>query len=626
MISNALAGYRLAADHLRQLLAVLLPVLAAALLSLALLDVAFGRGRTVIINRLPVVEGVHALALARFAVVAVFWLLGLAAAAFTAAGGLRGHAVRPTRALLAAARSFPLLAAGAAAAVGLTVVALRIVTGHRPGLARIVTTVAAGDGPRGVLDALGPAGRLPLAATLIAGGLLASRLAVGVFAHELGASGRRLTRGRLPGTVGAFLLGGIAVPLLLVLLSRFTLPLALLLQAGVLAHVVVSQLPADDVETVEARLAGLAGRPARLRWLAGVGAAAVVALLAPAGVAAANPLHAPVVEAHGDAQGSPIAAAWPTGRHPVIATVVGARFCDNDVCDRYVAVDGGPAVMDTHGAAGISADGTSVVKATLTGGLDTGGPFLNYARCTRDGCRQAWLPVRASARERFAWPEMGAAVAPDGALWFALATPSDDDKSFRVSFLRCVSVGCPRPERHDAGTVQHIADPAASKSQRVHLSVGADGRPTATIRTGAEAVQVTCCDPAKPAALTAGEPGTVWTAEPGRVIAFQAGRLRAGDQLLPLPGGRTAEWSGAVATTGGEVYVTAAEAPEDLGYPARWQQVVWRCGTAVCRRQVLDTFPTTFTRETMAVAADGRVFIARSDRILLLSAGWPAGR
>jgi hypothetical protein len=112
MISNTLAGYRLATDHLRQMLAVLLPVLAAALLSLALLDLTLGRDRTVIINRLPVVHGDHVLAWARLAVIAAFWLLGLTAAALAAAGGARGHAVRPASALLAAARSFPVRAAG----------------------------------------------------------------------------------------------------------------------------------------------------------------------------------------------------------------------------------------------------------------------------------------------------------------------------------------------------------------------------------------------------------------------------------------------------------------------------------------------------------------------------------
>jgi hypothetical protein len=91
--------------------------------------------------------------------------------------------------------------------------------------------------------------------------------------------------------------------------------------------------------------------------------------------------------------------------------------------------------------------------------------------------------------------------------------------------------------------------------------------------------------------------------------------------LLPLPGNRTAKWSGAVATNGPAVYATAAEAPESVsGRPSRWRQVLWRCAATACRRQILDTLPATFTREVMAVAADGRVFIARTDRLLLLSA------
>ena len=612
MINNVVAGYQLAAAQLRQLLAVLLPVVAAALLSLALLDLALGRDRTVIINRLPVVDGDHVLAWARFAVIGAFWLLGLTAAALTAVGGERGHAVRPRSALLAAARSFPLYTAGAAAVAALLVAALWMVAGGRPDLDRIVATLVAGDGPRSVLDALGPADRLPLAAALLVAGLIAARVAIGLLPHQLGGpAGRGLAR--------SFLLGGIVVPLVPVLLSPLFLPVAVLLQAGVLAHVyLLPRLPAD-LAVADARLARLAGRPARLRWLAGAAIVTAIALLTPAGVAAANPLHAPVVRSHVDAPSSPVAAAWPAGRHPVIATTSGARFCDDDVCDRYVAVNGGPAVMDGHGAAGISPDGTSVVKAALTGGLDSGGPFLDYARCTRDGCRQAWLPVRASAKERFAWPSLAAAVAPDRALWFALVTPSADDKTFQITFLRCAEVGCPHPERHAAGTVEHIADPVSVENERVRLTVGPDGRPTATIRTGVQAVQLTCCDAAaaQPAGLFTGEPGPMWTAGPGRLIALLPGVLQDGDRLLSLPGGQIAKWSGALATSGSEVYATAAEAPES-GTPSHWRQVLWRCAVAACHRQVLDEFPTTFTREAMAVAADGRVLIARPDRVLLL--------
>jgi hypothetical protein len=47
---------------------------------------------------------------------------------------------------------------------------------------------------------------------------------------------------------------------------------------------------------------------------------------------------------------------------------------------------------------------------------------------------------------------------------------------------------------------------------------------------------------------------------------------------------------------------------------------LWRCTATDCHRQTLDTFPATLTREAMAVATDGRVFIARPDRVLLLSA------
>jgi hypothetical protein len=48
--------------------------------------------------------------------------------------------------------------------------------------------------------------------------------------------------------------------------------------------------------------------------------------------------------------------------------------------------------------------------------------------------------------------------------------------------------------------------------------------------------------------------------------------------------------------------------------------VLWRCDATACHRQLLDTLPATYTPEMMAVAADGRVFIARTDRLLLFAA------
>jgi hypothetical protein len=94
MIGNVLAGYRLAAGHLRQLLAVLLPVTAVALLGLAVLDVVFGRDRTVIINWFPVVAGDQALARARVAVIVGCWLLlGARAGGGRVDGGAAGSGV-----------------------------------------------------------------------------------------------------------------------------------------------------------------------------------------------------------------------------------------------------------------------------------------------------------------------------------------------------------------------------------------------------------------------------------------------------------------------------------------------------------------------------------------------------
>jgi hypothetical protein len=121
---------------------------------------------------------------------------------------------------------------------------------------------------------------------------------------------------------------------------------------------------------------------------------------------------------------------------------------------------------------------------------------------------------------------------------------------------------------------------------------------------------------------------TVWTAAAQQVVAFQPGRLRIGEQTLPLDGAEISPRSGAVAVTGARVHVTAAEATGPPGLhvtlgggdePGYWRQVLWSCEQTRCRRQVLDGFARVVDREMMAAAADGRVLIVRSDRILLVS-------
>ncbi|MCU7730664.1 hypothetical protein ODJ79_43705 [Actinoplanes sp. KI2] len=650
LVGNAAAGYRVSLAHPRQLLGCVLPMLAPTLIGLAVLDLLLGRNHTTIVNGVSVIDGLAGATRARaeLGLIVAFWLLALPAATLALTGAERGHAVRPIKAILAAVRHLPALVVGLCVATGATFLSLWVATG---------LAGAVGGGLVGLLLVLG---------ALVVAGLVAARILVGSISHLAGGAGWAFTRGQVAGTAGAFLLGGVAVPLLLAhpgdaIRAAVAVPVvgqvidALLLialtavQAGILAHILVQRSDPTHSAAIDARLLELSGRPVRLPGVAITAAAITIAMLAPAGIAAANPFGASTVRSHSDAPGGVAAIAWPPGRHPVLATIGGARFCDNDVCDRYVAHNGAPTVMDGHGNASISADGTAVVSATLSGGRDSGGPFINYGRCTRAGCSQAWLPARASAKERFEWPELAVAIAPDQAIWFVLATPSADDTpgraTYRIGFVRCAQVGCPQPQRFDGGTVQRTVGDGTDNRQPARLTIGADGRPLATIRTGVRAALVTC-DPVTCAHLRstwvfAGPSRAAWVApatpaEP--VVTFQPDALRIGDQGVPLFSNGVPAWSGTVAVGGGRVYATAAEPlrPRKQGLhitigtsaeseqpeqPERWQQVLWRCDPAHCERQVLDSFDAGYGGEALAVSTDGRIFVARTDRILLVSEG-----
>ncbi|MEU8243420.1 hypothetical protein AB0C07_34635 [Actinoplanes missouriensis] len=643
LLGNAACGYLLAWTSRRRLAAVLLPVLAVALITLTALDVIIGGPDTIIVNgvlRLPD-AGVW-----RLVAIAAFWLVALAAAALVTIGQLRGYAVRPSRALRSALRSLPIIALGVAAVTGGTLLGVRWVAGTTGGRTGLVLVLA----------------------VLLGGGVIGARILVGLPAQPLGGpSGWSVTRGRVTATAGAFVLGGAAVPLFFAaitpplpdpvpaVLGALGATVVVAVQAGILAHVCL--LPRDETVPaaagIDARLAALAGAHAlpaadpparslaaadpRARFLPWAGAAAaLLGLLAPAAAAVVNPFHVPSVRSHGDA-GSVAALAWPAGGHPVIATWSGARFCDDDVCDRYTEQTGGPTVIDQTGAAGISADGTTVVKAMVSGGRDGGGPFIHYARCTRDGCPEAWVPVRASAREVFDWPELGVAVGPDRAVWFVLAHPAA--AAYRMTFVRCPVGGCDRPQRYEAGTVERLAgDDVYPAVPRVRLTVGADGRPVATVRTGSALVSVSPDGRARGESAGFISPAVSAWAPPatpgGPAVSYEPGQLRVGEQLLNLPGGRLAPGSGAVAASGPAVYVTAAEEaprpglhltvgerpdPEAPGGGEHWRQVLWRCDQSRCARQALDDVDRVEGPEAMVAAADGRVLIVRRDRTLLVS-------
>ncbi|WP_089299132.1 hypothetical protein [Actinoplanes regularis] len=647
LIGNALVGYQLARTHRRQLLAVLLPVLAVALLVLFLLDVSLGRDQTVIINGAPVVHGDERLSVVRTALVVVFWLVGLVAAVLVATGAARGHAVRPGAAIWAAVKRLPVFAVALCAVAAGTILVLRMVVGLATGMPGLIMVF----------------GVFAVAA------VLAARLLIGLLARQFGGFVWAVTTGRVAGTAGAFVLGGLVVPAGLAWMFDAPLGNGLLhpvvtrvigavlvtalvaAQAGVLTHTYLLRRDelgewgqtAVDPSAVDAGLAELSGDPVRRPWAAA--AATVLALLTPAAVAAVNPFRAPTVRSNGDAPGGAVAVVWPTGKHPVIAATFGARFCDDDACERYVSQDHGPGVMDDYGAAAISADGTAVVKAVLTGGLDNGGPFVDFARCTRDGCQEAWVPVRASAKETFGWPELAVAVAPDQSIWFGLALASENEKpgeaNFAITLIRCPDAPCAKPERHRAGTVERLPGDAVT-GPRSSLSIGSDGRPILAVRTGLTANLVTCdpvtCANPRASSTFTGQGDTRWAAPTsltGPAVTFAPGQLRIGERTLPLESGEIFPTSAAVTAAGAQVYVTAAEATPPPGphvtistsagpaEPEYWQQVLWRCDQERCSRQTLDYRDTVSGRDVLAVADDGRVLIVGDDRILLVSAPRP---
>ncbi|GAA1646496.1 hypothetical protein [Actinoplanes couchii] len=642
LIGNSAVGYQLAVVHGRRLLAVLLPLLTAAMLGLYLLDLLLARQQTVILDGYPSVPAIEDPAWAKSAVVIVFWLIGLTAATTAVADAERGRTTRPRAALTAAIRRLPALVILSAAVAG--------------GTFLLVTAVAgiASEMPEAILPLL--CGALLLAA------VIGARLLIGLIAS--GGPERTPTRGRVLSTAGAFVLGGVVIPLAGALLTAgpwtvlppaFLVPLTALVltfvvaaQAGILAHIgllhTAAQDPVDpplpetespETETAEteAPRAGAVRRP----WFAV--AAVIVVLALPVGVAALNPLGAPVVRSHGDVPSGVAAVAWPAGQHPVIATISGARFCDDDLCDRHVTRNGGPSVYDGYGTAAISTDGTAVVKAALTGGADTGGPFVHYTVCTRSGCPEQWFPVRASAGEPSGWSDLAAAVAPDQAVWFGLAAvPEEDANRYEITLIRCPDASCSRPERHRAGTVDRDPEDSFAGRRRISLSIGADGRPVLMIRTGTVATVVTCdpvtCAAPRTTSAFAGTSGTTWdtlAGDPATVIAFDPGRLQFGEQLITLDSGRTAAWSGAVASEGSHVYATAAEQADPPGLhvtistdgepaePGYWRQILWRCDQNGCSRQALDGMTESWGREGLAVSGDGQVLIVRQDRILLFT-------
>ncbi|MEU4427770.1 hypothetical protein AB0F81_44710 [Actinoplanes sp. NPDC024001] len=369
-------------------------------------------------------------------------------------------------------------------------------------------------------------------------------------------------------------------------------------------------------------------RNARFLWPAIV--AVALPILITGAVAVINPFGAFEARTTDGPPWGAAAVAWPAGQHPVIVTMGEVRFCDTDLCDSFTSHDGGPPVHDGYGTAGIGTDGTAVTAA-LTGGENDGGPFIHHARCTRDdGCREAWLPVRASARETWdpelGRPELATSAGPDGAAWFFVAIPASADR-YRLALIRCPDTECAKPQRHDVGSHERLPEDGYRDGSRARLSIGADGRPVASLWSGHGVHQVTCGQVRK-ADVSGAPPEAVWAAPAAlgqQVAALQPGRLQI-EHFEPLENGVAAE-SGAVAVAGDTVYaaeavtstrqdgfhVTVGEAPQF------WRQVLWRCTFArECHRVPLDVYEGPARREMLAPGPDGRVLIVREDRILLV--------
>ncbi|GGN38773.1 MFS family permease [Actinoplanes campanulatus] len=596
-------GYRLAWESRRVLAAVLLPVVAVALLVTAVLDRFAGER--------------PAVAWAMLGVLVAAWIVGLLAGAGAVVRGLGVMG-----ALRRAVAFLPVFAAWLAAVGGAVYLGMLMVAGT---------------------------GSVPLVlAVLAAGGLVASRLVLVVASRAIGDRDRPVSWRE----AGTFLLGGVVVPAFAVyLLPDFVaevvlLPLLLVAQVGlssglhmprhpaVAADSADAALSADQADPAESAAAGserVAGRKVRV-W-PGV-AMITVAVLVAGGPAVAGRFGGPVRTNDGGPYG-PVAVAWPAGRHPVIVTEAGVWFCDDDLCEEFIDVDGGPSAIGGYATVGIAADGT-VVKTAVTGGPDSGGPFLHYARCVPEGCRNAWLPVRANAKEKLdpmVRAEAAGASAPDGALWFFVAAPAEGRErgGYRFRLIRCADMECAEPQRHDIGVTDRSPEDGDRNGTRARLTIGADGRPDAAFWTGLNVLRfscdpVTCANPRETANDDLPLQG-IWSTAGDRSVGYFDGRLFQNGELTTVADG-SPDGTGALAVAGSSVYVAAAlpTRPErgfhlSIGEPARhWRQTVSRCTGGRCDSVPMDRYDGEPQRELVAVAEDGRILLVRPGRIVLREA------
>ncbi|MFC7535179.1 hypothetical protein [Actinoplanes sp. GCM10030250] len=586
LLEAIVGGYHLAWTNRSRLLASQAPVLAAMTAGFLLLDLSGGREHTMLLDGvINLDDGASKQAWARAALGLLCGLLALVAGILALAGP------DPDRPVRTALGRMPMLVSGLILTVGVAFVVLWVL--HNMAGAVLFAGIVAVVSARLLVELVVPKPRWTATAPV--------------------------------------LLGGFGLALGLGWLSDRLVPQFLTAVAGVLILTIVLAATAGVI-AIQAEPRKLDAAPKRA-WPAV--AALAVPLLLGGGVAVANPIDAPVVRTHAFYGLAPQVLAWPEGSHPVIVTIGGVRFCDTDLCDRFTGQTGGPALWDDYGTAGIGPDGT-VVKAAITGGEDDGGPFADYVRCTRDGCPRAWVPVRASGKDKidgYGGPvELAANAAPDGATWLFVAVPVPGNL-YRLSLIRCQDTPCTAPQRHDAGTIRRTPADRFKDGRRARLSIGADGRPVASLWIGHSLRQVTCdpvtCANRRTVDVDAGPPDAVWPTpvEAGQpVLSLERGLLRrAADEVIVTQ--EMAPKSGALAVGGSTVYVTGAVTSErpSTGFsvtigeqPEYWRQVLWQCGAIDCRRTPLDVFEGPAQRELIAVGPGGRVLIARDDRTVLV--------
>jgi hypothetical protein len=600
LLGDVLLSYDIAWTARRLLAAVVLPVVAVMLSVSSVLD-WYGGGWRVIVDGVPGTGDGRDVAVLQSAVTVLFWLLALLSGTVAVV-----RDAGPPRAVLRGVVGLPFAVAVLGVAAGAGYVVLYVAAGMVPaaGSLLVVTTV------------------------LVLTALLAARLLLGVIGRIAGEAPHQPSWRN----AASFLLGGVVMPMLLTVIAD-AIGLHDLPYAGPLAGAVVIVIALAAQIGLAARPHAAGGvLPAGAVWWPGF-ALIGAAVLAPPGLVVLNPYDLPSVRTHDRGPSTAMAVAWPSGRHPVIVTSGGVWFCDDDLCDRFTDVSGGPPTIDGFGTASIGVDGT-VVKTAVTGGPDTGGPFVQYARCVRDGCRQAWLPVRASGREKPGPPGVGAeaagAAAPDGSIWLFAAVPVEGGRYGRYRFLmiHCADIACAAPQRHDLGIADHTPADGYPPGRRARLTIGADGRPVASFWLGWSVYRfscepVTCAGPRRSDGRAA-PPDAVWATAGDRTIAVRAGELYDGDNSAMIAPGAGAQ-SGAVAAVGPYVYLTAALPGTGergfhvtIGEPARyWRQTVWRCSGLACTSAPMDGYAGEPRRELLAVADDGRILVVRDDRIVL---------